>query len=120
MGHQTPKNTVDRRRFLKTSCAAACVVTLPLQHVFANAAEKLSEDDQTAQAFGYKHDASAVDLEKFPRAKDTAGVTQTCKNCALFQNAASPDAEWATCPIFQNKLVAADGWCNAWAPKAAG
>jgi len=25
--------------------------------------------------------------------------------------------EWRPCPLFPNQVVAAAGWCNAWAPK---
>lgn len=105
----------SRRHFLKL--ASGAVVAIPLAGRVARAeAEKVSEDDPTAVALGYKHDASEVDTEAFPKRAGEEGSAQYCYNCALY--AGAPDAEWGPCPIFANKLVAREGWCNSWVPKA--
>ncbi len=82
---------------------------IPVQLI---ADDKLSEDDPLAQAFGYKLDATTVDTEKFPKRAGEAGATQFCDNCALYVSDSA--AEFGPCSIFQDKLVAAKGWCNAW------
>ena len=102
-----------RRRFLKI-CGVACLATGVAGNRAWAQAEKLTEDDPTAIALGYKHDAAAVDANKYPAKKPD----QNCMNCVLYANASDPDAQWAPCAIFNNKLVAADGWCSAWAKKA--
>ena len=68
--------------------------------------------DPTAQQLGYVTDASKVDKAKYP--KYAAG--QDCANCALFQGAAG--AAQGPCPLYQNRLVEAKGWCSAWVKKA--
>lgn len=102
-----------RRRFLKL-CGAACLASGFAGNRAWAQAEKLGEDDPTAVALGYKHDAGAVDANQYPAKKPD----QNCQNCALFANASDPEAKWAPCAIFSNKLVAAEGWCSAWAKKA--
>lgn len=74
---------------------------------------KLEESDAMAQALGYKHDASDVNLEQFPSRADADSTNEFCKNCVHYQ--ASPEVQWAPCTIFPGKLVNADGWCSAWA-----
>jgi hypothetical protein len=74
-------------------------------------AARIEESDPTAAALGYKHDASKVDKARFP--KYAAG--QVCANCVLYQSKGN-DA-WAPCSAFGGKLVAAKGWCAAWAKK---
>jgi hypothetical protein len=74
---------------------------------------KLEETDAMAQALGYKHDASEVDIEQFPSRADADSINEYCKNCVHYQ--ASPEVQWAPCTIFPGKLVNADGWCSAWA-----
>ena len=73
---------------------------------------KLTEDDAMAQALGYKHDATATDVAKYPKRGDEAGKKQFCDNCSLYAKKEAGD--WAPCSLFQNKLVASKGWCNAW------
>ena len=75
---------------------------------------KLEESDATAQALGYRHSVSDVDQAKFP--KYQAG--QNCGNCSLYQADAGDDPQWGGCTLFPGKLVAADGWCNGYIPKA--
>lgn len=73
---------------------------------------RLTEDDATARALGYRHDASQVDTARFPQHTPE----QFCHNCALFQ--AKGGEEWAGCTIFPGRSVAANGWCSAWVKKA--
>jgi hypothetical protein len=100
----------SRRSFLITSIGVATTVALSRQ-AFADA-PKASETDPTAQALGYKADASKVDKAKF--AKYAAG--QDCSNCTFYQGKAA-DA-WAPCPMFGGKQVAGKGWCSAYNKKA--
>ena len=101
---------VTRRRFVKTVGAATAAVTAGFS-VRTSAAElpRVNEDDPIAKTLSYVHDARSVDAAK--RFSD-----RYCNNCALY--AGSADAEWAKCSIFPGKVVAGQGWCNAWAPKA--
>jgi hypothetical protein len=95
---------------LITSIGVASSLALSRQ-AFADA-PKVSETDPTAQALGYKADASKVDKAKFT--KFAAG--QTCSNCSFFQGKAG-DA-YGGCPMFAGKQVAATGWCSAYNKKA--
>ncbi|MGF6753034.1 high-potential iron-sulfur protein [Paraburkholderia sp. GAS334] len=100
----------SRRTFLITSLGVASSLALSRQ-AFADA-PKVSESDPTAQALGYKTNASKVDKAKFP--KYAAG--QDCGNCSLYQGKASDP--YAGCPMFAGKQVAATGWCSAYNKKA--
>lgn len=108
---------MDRRGFLKIGMQAGggmlALSAIPVQLL---ADDQVTEDEALAQAMGYKLDASTVDTAKFPKRAGDAGATQFCNNCALF--AGEADAEFAPCSIFQNRLVAGKGWCNAWVAKA--
>ena len=102
-----PKMT--RRRFF-TSAGAAAVATSGLsQFAAADDLVRVDENDPTAVALNYVHDAKTVDAAK--RASD-----RYCYNCALFEG--ESDDEWAACGIFPGKAVAGQGWCSAWAPNA--
>lgn len=100
----------SRRAFLITSAGLAS--SLAFTHQALADAPKLDENDPTAQALGYKHDATKVDKAKFP--KYAAG--EDCANCQLYQGKAGD--EWGPCPIFGGKQVHKDGWCSAYAKKA--
>ena len=106
-----PTVNKTRRRVMKT--VALGTTLLPLSYVltprFGYAQEKVDENDPAATSLNYKHDASNVTNPK--RTPD-----QFCSNCQLFQ--AKGEEDWAPCAIFQNKLVARNGWCNAWVKKA--
>ena len=100
----------SRRTFLITSLSAASALALSRQ-AFADAPH-VSESDPTAQALGYKEDATKVDKTKY--ARYVAG--QQCNNCAFYQGKATDP--WAPCPMVGNKAVAAKGWCSAYSKKA--
>ncbi len=111
---------LSRRQFLGTALAAAALTPVAgrslLNVAHAGDLAKVTEDDPTAVALGYVHDATKVDTAKFPKRAGDAGATQFCDNCSLYQ--AADGAEWGTCTIFPGKLVKGAGWCNAWVPKA--
>ncbi len=98
-----------RRSFLIQS--AGIVSALALART-ASAADPLSESDPTAQALGYKADASKVDKTKFSH----YNAGDKCSTCALYQGAAGSAS--GACPMFGGKLVNANGWCNAYSKKA--
>jgi hypothetical protein len=100
----------SRRTFLITSLGAASALAISRQS-FADAPH-VTESDPTAQALGYKQDATKVDKTKF--ARYMAG--QKCSNCTFFQGKAT-DA-FAACPMFAGKQVAGTGWCSAYNKKA--
>ncbi len=115
---------LQRRQWLKK--ALLMVAALPFAGGIISACTKggealpegqseVSESDPTAQALGYKADASAVDVTKFPKKAEADGATQTCANCAQYTAA---NGTWGKCNIFPQGVVAAKGWCNSWVPKA--
>lgn len=102
----------SRRTFLITSVGVASTFALGSRAAFAADAPKVEESDPTAQALGYKDDASKVDKAKF--AKYAAG--QDCGNCSFYQGKAT-DA-YAGCPMFAGKQVSSKGWCSAYNKKS--
>ena len=99
---------VDRRSFVK---AAACsLAAIPIVTSAEAEKPKLPEDDPQAAALGYKEDSTQVDKAKYPNHEPT----QLCDGCALYTTSSD---EWGDCSIFPGKLVAAKGWCAAFAPK---
>lgn len=100
----------SRRTFLITSIGVASTFALSRQ-AFADA-PKVAESDPTAQALGYKEDASKVDKAKY--AKYAAG--QDCGNCSFYQAKASDP--YGACPMFAGKQVASKGWCSAYNKKS--
>ncbi|WP_028079932.1 high-potential iron-sulfur protein [Solimonas soli] len=106
--------SIDRRDFLKTAATSlAAVAACGFIAAPANAQEKLSVNDPTAKALNYTEDASKVDAAKAPTYKKGSH----CATCALYQ-AAAAKGDYAPCGAFGGKLVAAKGWCAAYAPKA--
>jgi hypothetical protein len=93
---------------LRSAAAAGTALALP---GVVLAAAHVEESDETAVALGYLHDSTRVDAAKSPQHQPG----QRCADCAFFQGA--PADEWAGCAMFGRKLVAAGGWCKAWAPK---
>lgn len=110
MKHHTIK--FQRRDFLKLGAIGIVSLVAGQAGKVAHAADaRVDENDTSAQALGYKHDATKVDKAKFPTYK--AG--DTCANCQLFQ--AKAGAAWGPCPLFAGKEVSAKGWCSAYAKK---
>jgi len=110
------EKVIDRRGFLKMGVkAGGGVLALSAIPIHLMAQDKVTEDEALAQAMGYVLDAATTDTKKFPKRAGDAGASQFCDNCALFSGEA--DAEFAPCSIFQNRLVAGKGWCNAWVAK---
>ena len=107
-------SAVSRRRFLALTAAlgaGSCALTFNRRAQGEDLA-KLSEDDATAAALGYREDAGKVDSAKFPTHK--AG--QTCANCKFF--AGTDKSASGGCQLFPGKSVSAKGWCSAYNPKA--
>ena len=103
---------IARRKFIQLSAvAAAGVIASPSREAFAQDAPKLAEDDPMAQSLKYVHDASKVD----PASRPNPAAEQNCANCMLMQG--NDGDEWRPCQLFPGKVVAAAGWCAAWAPK---
>lgn len=108
---------IGRRDFLKLGLkAGGSAVALGSIPITLLAQDKVAEDEPLAQAMGYVEDASTTDTTKFPKRAGEEGAKQFCYNCALYDG--SEDDEFAPCSIFQNRLVAGAGWCNAWVLKA--
>jgi hypothetical protein len=101
----------SRRTFILGAGSLASALTLS-KAAFAQALPKLSETDPTAQALGYKDDATKVDKAKFT----TYVAGQTCSNCQLYQG--KPADASGPCPIFVGKSVAAKGWCSSFTKKS--
>ena len=99
---------ISRRTLL--AAAGGIIATSAIPRV-ATAAEKVTEDDPTALALGYLHDASKVDTAKWSKRAGSEGAKQFCHNCSLYVDQGDG---WGGCSIFQNRLVAGEGWCNAW------
>lgn len=102
---------VARRQFIRYSLAASALPLAGISLVLRADDHRLQEDDPTAIALGYKHDASTVDITKYPRRGTPEGQKQFCHNCKLYQ--AGEDG-WGGCGIFPGKQVKAEGWCGAW------
>lgn len=102
----------SRRTFLLTSLGAVSALALSSREASAADTPMVSESDPTAQALGYKADASRVDKPKYP--KYAAG--QDCANCSFYQG--KPTDAAAPCPMFGGKRVAGKGWCNAYNKRA--
>ena len=98
----------SRRDILAATGAIIATSAMPR---IALGADKVTEDDPTAAALGYKHDATSVDTTKYAKRAGEAGAKQFCNNCALYIDQGDG---WGACSIFQGRLVKGEGWCNAW------
>ena len=68
----------------------------------------LNPSDSDAVALGYHEDVKTLDPREFP----TYQLGQSCSNCAQGHG---ENGSWHYCNLFRGKLVAANGWCKAWA-----
>ena len=103
--------TATRRGFLKSVGGATALSAIGITVIEAEASDlpQVEENDPTAVALKYAHDASTIADADRPQ-KD-----RYCFNCSLY--AGSEDDEWAACSIFPGKSVAGRGWCAVWAQK---
>ncbi|MDR8861990.1 High-potential iron-sulfur protein [Burkholderia multivorans] len=95
----------SRRSFLISSVGV--VSALALSREALADAPMLSESDPTAQALGYKADATKVDKAKYPK----YAASQDCAACMLYQGKKGSTS--GPCAAFGGKQVAAKGWCSA-------
>ncbi len=106
------RNGMERRDFLKLGSLAVVSVAIAVRAGNPAAQGALvDEKDPTAQALGYKADATKVDKAKFPK----YAAVQSCLNCLLYQG--KPGGASGPCPLFPGKTVAAKGWCSAYVTK---
>jgi len=110
-----PAESQARRRFLKIAVAGAVAApiasTLLPRFARADDMPHLAETDPTAQALGYKEDATKVDTAKFAVYKPGS----TCANCKFWTGKAA-DA-YGPCALFPGKATNAKGWCSGYNPK---
>lgn len=98
----------DRRRFLRLAVAgglAAPAALVTSRTAGAAGRPRLDPDSKRARQVDYTPAAASSDN---PRRE--AGAT--CRNCVHFRGGAGDD--WATCNVFPDHLVGANGWCEAW------
>ena len=104
------QSTIDQKRRRALKLLSAGVAALPFAHLatrgtaIAGDMPQLSEDDPTAKALIYVHDAA-----KAPAGKRKDGTF--CKNCNLIQG---KEGTWRGCSIFPGKAVNENGWCAGW------
>ena len=108
--------TPSRRTFLRSTfryaATAVAGYTLIASTAHANDLTVLREDDPIATALGYKADATQVDINKYPKKAGEQGAKQICANCTLYT---AQNDTLGLCAAVPGKLVAAAGWCQAWA-----
>ena len=109
--------STTRRKFIRSTALIAAVpaVGTAVSAQADNHLTLIDEADPSAAALGYRHDATQVDTTKYPKKAGPEGAKQLCLNCSLYQP--KTDAIGG-CQIFPGKNVAAQGWCNVWAPIA--
>lgn len=104
------QSNIDQKRRRALKFAAAGVVVIPFAGLatrgtaIAGELPHLGEDEPTAKALSYVHDAANA-----PAGKRKAGTF--CKNCNLIKGA---KGTWRGCSIFPGKAVNANGWCAGW------
>ncbi len=103
---------INRRQFFQQTSTIAVVCAT--SSITWAAEPKLTEDDPIALALGYREDASTVDAQKYPKRAGAEGAKQFCRNCTLYTEKADG---YGGCTAIPGKLVAGNGWCNAWVPK---
>ena len=68
----------------------------------------VAEDDPTARALRYVHDATTA--ERTDKG-GTPGEKQLCSNCNFIR---ADSGEWRPCQLFPGKAVNENGWCASW------
>ncbi len=102
------KSSLSRRLMVKTLTLAAASAAVAGRPALADA-EKLAVSDPAAVAVGYVEDAARADGRRFP----SYVKGSNCGNCLLLQG--TEGSVYRPCSFFKGKLVAAGGWCSAWA-----
>lgn len=112
------KLSVDSKRRRALLGGLAALASVPLLNTILSAEAlaadlpQLMEDDPTAKALQYHHDATAA-----PRTDKmgTPAKDQFCHNCQFVQAASG---QWRPCQIFPGKAVNENGWCASWTLKS--
>ena len=99
----------SRRRFIELVPVAG--TALLWSHTASAQTSHLEENDPHALVLGYVADAARADAKKFPKFVPGA----ICGGCEFYL--AKPSEPWGPCTIFPRKLVAAKGWCDAFAKR---
>ena len=103
---------MNRRQLLGRAAAIPVLAVGGSRIIAAEALPKVTEDDATAMALSYVHDAEAS-----PKRTTDEQKTQFCDNCLHY--GANAEAGWGTCAVIPGKLVADKGWCMVWVAKPA-
>ncbi len=104
----------SRRHFLRKIFLGSPLLLAAGAHAQEQAGGPVKEDEPLALAYGYVKDASKVDAAKYRQFKKG----QICENCALYTGPSGKKE--GPCTIFQNRPVAAKGWCSTYAVKPKG
>jgi len=102
---------MDRRQFLQLLALGSMAI-----NARAQTGQRVEESEALAMKLGYRMEASQVDTVAFPKRSGVQGERQFCYNCALYEG--EPGDREAACSIFQGRLVAGKGWCNAWVARS--
>lgn len=103
----TRRSLLKRGIVAVAGIAGAGPLIFTVSKSYADDLPKVSEDDATAKALQYTHDASTSSAR--------TDTTQFCNNCIYFKGDEG-DAS-ARCDFFPGKVVESLGWCNAWTAK---
>lgn len=104
------QSTINKYRRHAVKVVAAGVVAIPLASLSprgptaAGELPHLSEDDPTARALSYVHNAAEA-----PAGKRKDGTY--CHNCNLIEGT---EGAWRGCALFRDKAVNENGWCVGW------
>ncbi len=106
---------VSRRQFVKLTAVSAAIPLFSQINLVSAASPvgKVPTNDPAAVALKY------VEIASTANRTDKMGVVgsdQICGNCRFYKDSETP--EWGGCALFQNRLVAKDGWCLGWVPVA--
>lgn len=120
-------SSFSRRNFLKRSLIVAGTLPVVAQVLQRKALAEdaslkpIDENSPLAATLGFHHDATKVDLVKFPKRKEAGGEKQFCRNCALgLQTGLKAEGQpgaWVKCSLFPQGVVNENGWCNSWVAK---
>ena len=98
--------SVTNRRVFMMKVVAATGATLASGA--SQAKTRIDENAAEAAAVGYRLDVTKVDAKRYPKYK--AG--EKCANRMAWLN--KPTDAWGECSLFDNKFVAAPGWCSSY------